>query len=282
MATEDQGSSIVADAVAAGVALAEPKAFGIAGGPPSAPFVVVPKGYEVRSLEALYPTPYRKKGDTALNDPKSFIAMVNDQGTAATKVYGTVKPAPSFKAVFNDHEDDGDHATSLAGWRDHTATYACPLSAEWQAWFGSNGRAMTQQQFAEFVEQNELDILSPDSDRVPSMKEVAHEMEAKNNASVTQGTRLDNGQIQFSYNEDIKGTVSKGKFEVPQMFAISIPVFDGGSAITIPARFRYRITPGGFTLFYELVRPHKVLEVATAAVWTQIEDGTGRTIFNGR
>ncbi len=279
MATEDHQSSLVAEAAALGSAISEPKAFGLPGGPPSVPFVVVPKGYEIKTLEALYPAPYRRKGAVALNDPASFIRMVNDQKTAATKLYGTVKPAPAFLAVFNDH-----HGTSEApgGWRDHTATYACPLSSEWQAWIGKNKVPMTQQQFAEFIEENELDILAPDSDRMPTMKEVAREMEAKNNVAVSQGNRLDNGQVQFAYTEDIKGTVSKGKFEVPEMFVIQIPVFDGGTLVSVPVRFRYRITSGGFVMFYDMVRPHKVLELATTRVWAEIEEGTSLKVFNGR
>lgn len=35
-------------------------------------------------------------------------------------------------------------------------------------------------------------------------------------------------------------------------------------------------------MWYELVRPHKILEDAVAAVWSEIEQKTELTIFNGK
>ena len=46
---------------------------------------------------------------------------------------------------------------------------------------------------------------------------------------------------------------------------------------------RYRIADGGaLTMWYELLRPHKILEDAAHAVWTEIQDKTGLTVFNGK
>jgi uncharacterized protein YfdQ (DUF2303 family) len=272
---EDLSASFVGDAVAAGAALAEPKSFGLKDGPASMPFVVVPKGYDVKTLDKLYPAPYRKQGDVTLNDPESFIRMVNDQKGADTKLYGFIGEQPNFLAVFNDHGDG-------PGWRDHKAAYACPLSVEWQTWIGANKKTMNQQTFAEFIESNEPDIKPPASDREPTMLEVSRDMEARKGAEISQGTRLTNGQVEFTYNESISGTVSKGKFAVPELFTISIPVFVGGALIDIPVRFRYRIGQGNLTMFYDMVRPHKVIEVATMATLAAIEAGTGLKVFQGR
>lgn len=47
------------------------------------------------------------------------------------------------------------------------------------------------------------------------------------------------------------------------------------------ARLKYRVKDGALTIWYELVRPHKVLEDAFRAIWSDIEAQTETKILLG-
>lgn len=250
------------------------------------PYVLTPPGYNVATLENLLVQPSRAKGNTKLGDADSFIRFVTENSDGTTRLYGRLDP-PQFKAVFNDSS-----AADGPGWCDHTATYDCPLSREWKLWNANNGaaKAMGQEAFAKFIEDNALDIRAfpadpdkPGDEATPAaadMLSVALLFEAKKKVNFSSGIRLDNGQQQLTYEETIEGSTRKGQLKMPQTFAIAIPVMEGAAPYRVDARLRYRIGDGGaLVLWYELIRPHKSLEDAATEVWKQIEAGTGLTIF---
>jgi len=239
----------------------------------SAPYVVVPPGHAVYGLEDLFPSPLRKRGTVVANDAASFCAVVLDQKTDGTRLYGDVNP-PRFTAVFNDHFARG------AGWRDHRATYACPLSPEWTIWTGANKRTMTQEAFAQFIEDNAPDCVAPDS---ATMIEISRTLEAKKKVNFASGIRLSNGQSELTYEEEITGTAGKGKLQIPETFQIGIAVLQGGPRYAVVARLRYRIQDKGqLVLWFDLDRPHKVIEDAARDVWTKVQADTGLPIINGQ
>ena len=104
----------------------------------------------------------------------------------------------------------------------------------------------------------------------------------KKKVNFAQGIRLSNGQNELTYEEQIEGTAGKGKFKIPEEFTIGIPVLEGGLRYAVQCRLRYRIVDGGnLTMWYEIIRAHKILEDAITEVWKSIEDQTGKKIFNG-
>lgn len=243
------------------------------------PYAIVPKGSDFRDLEELLDAPLRRKGNTSLRDPESFCRFVKEEMTAETRVYGNLKEG-RFRAVFNDNRGHGViEGQAIAGWRDYTASYACPTSAEWATWKSKDGNQMTQVQFAQFIENNLPDIAQPPA---AEMLEVSRTLEAKKKVNFAQGIRLSNGQNELTYEEQVEGTAGKGKFKIPEEFTIGIPVLEGGPRYAVQCRLRYRISDqGGLTMWYEIVRPHKIMEDAISEVWNKIEQETGKTIFNG-
>lgn len=236
------------------------------------PFVITPEGYRVADLENMLPTPTRKRGNATMNDAGSFIAYVNSEEGEGTRLYGTLNP-PHFTAVLN------DSVGGTIGWGDHKVNYACPLSIEWKTWTGQSGKQMNQEGFAQFIENNLPDIAVPPA---ADMLEISRSLEAKKKVNFASGVRLSNGQNELVYEEQISGTAAKGKLSVPEEFTIGIPVLEGGERYAVTARLRYRIQEGGkLAMWFELVRPHKIVEDAASAVWKAIEEGTGHTIFNG-
>ena len=69
---------------------------------------------------------------------------------------------------------------------------------------------------------------------------------------------------------------------MPEVFALGVPVFENGDRYRVEARLRYRIADGGkLTLWYDLLRPHKILEDAMRFQWKAIEAALGVTVLNG-
>ena len=158
--------------------------------------------------------------------------------------------------------------------------YACPLSPEWQTWRAESGQQMNQEAFAQFIEDNLPDIAIPTA---AEMLEISRSLEAKKKVNFASGIRLSNGQNELTYEEEITGTAQKGKLKVPEEFQIGIPVLEGGQRYAVNARLRYRIGDGGkLTMWYELIRPHKILDDAVHAVRLEIEQGTEMPVFNGK
>ena len=114
------------------------------------------------------------------------------------------------------------------------------------------------------------------------MLEVSRTLEAKKKVNFASGIRLANGEVQFTYEEQIQGTAAKGQIKVPETFVLGIPVFHGGPRYHVEARLRYRIADGGaMTMWYDLLRPHKIIEHAALEVWKEIETETGESILHG-
>ena len=244
-------------------------------GPYEHPYVVVPEGYEVKSLEKMLNAPRRSSGEREFFDADSFIAFVNEVKhghLSSTRVYGRLAPSPKFVAVFN---DDAAHAP---GFRDFRANYNAPLSVEWTTWSKMDGQGMNQENFASFVEKNLPDVIKP---AAADFLEISRTLEAKKAVNFKSAIRLSDGKNQFTYEEDIKGTASNGRLEIPESFAIGIPVLEGGPRYQVEAKLRYRIKEGNLVLWYELVRPHKIVEDAAKGVKQYIAEGIGLAVLNG-
>lgn len=254
-------------AMSLGAALNESETIGLI------PLAVLPAGFKRESLEQYLPAPTRSRGNTTLRDMESFIALVKQESKSEqTRIYGCFEPA-SFKAVFNDCFMDSP------GWRDHTATFSCPQSVEWKTWLGKNKSKMTQADFAQFIEDNLPDIASPPA---ADMLEISRTLEAKKKVNFASGIRLSNGQNELTYEEEISGTSAKGKLQIPETFTVGIPVLEGGAKYGVECRLRYRIEDGGkMFMWFDMLRPHKVVEDAIKQVWNSIEEGTGLPILNG-
>ncbi len=245
------------------------------------PVVLLPHGYSVADLSSKLPAPTRKRGTTTLNDAESFIAVVNDQSDDCTRLFSTINP-PTFTAVFN-HNADG------AGWGDHRAKYDAPLSPEWKAWTGIDGKKHNQLDMAQFLETNMVDVVyiksaagEPGSPDGATLLEICRTLEATKKVNFKSSVRLTDGSTQFTYDEDVAGSAVKGTMTIPEQFSIGVPVFENGEKYRLDVRFRYRIADGGqLVIWLELIRPHKVIEDAVKQLRAHIGSETGLQVLNG-
>lgn len=263
-----------------------------------APAIVLPKGLELKSVKALldeYRTaPERRKGTAVLKDSDSFIAFVNRFKDAQSVIFADPdKEEPVLLAVldYNEEEPNGK-----ARFGQHRAQYDFPLSDEWTVWTAKDKDPMSQQGFAEFLEDHIIDVLDP-SDIGLTMKEYGERVQAtfvgasklmelsrglsvRVNSDVSQAQTLASGErtLHFStQHTDEKGLPLK----VPDAFVIAIPVFRGGALYQVAVRLRYRVQGPKLSWFFELARTDAVFDDAFKGACREAERETKCPLFYG-
>jgi uncharacterized protein YfdQ (DUF2303 family) len=239
-------------------------------------YAVIPKDAQLVTLEKfLYnehaAKPERTKANVSVLDPASFIEYFALYRTPQSRVFA-FEPTISVLGVIDYHE------AQSAAWCQHRVTLNLRQSEQWKAWTARNNKQMTQTEFAEFLEQNAVDIVQPSP---ASVIEVARELEAKTEVEFGSGVRTQDGQFRFRYSEQIKATVGGGQVEVPERFIVSIPVFIGGQDIQLEALLRFRCKDAKLVFWYTLVRPEETIRQAFFAAREQIAAALNVVIING-
>lgn len=266
-----QKINIVDSALVAGTALAKPIDNPHAEGDSA---VMLPPGHSLEYLKRPE-KPFRKKGTVKMMDAESFIDYWGQEKSGFSRIYGSLVPA-QFLAVFNDHAVEPD-------WKDYRALYVLKHSKEWETWMKSNKTDFNgNEAFAVWLEDNAVDITEPDPAK---MMDVALNLRVKQSQGFSNAVRLQDGNIQFAYSNVVEGSAANeaGSIVIPEIFKLSIPVFEGLQApkYTLEARFRYRLNSGSLTIRYELVRSHKVVEQAFKDLVTKINDETKTSVLFG-
>lgn len=250
MDTNPINASSAAALLAAGAAVSQPRTDPQ---PHGRTFVVVPLDHHVEYLSES-PIPNHPKGLVKLRDAASFIRYYIDHATSDSRVFCTQDPA-RFLAVFDEFLADEELVSDQANWREFRADFTVPASREWLLWNASNRKAMNQKEFAEFLQDNLPDITVPSG---AELYEIALNFEAQQSGSFISSQRLQDGSHNMTFRADNSG----GTVRLPEYIALQIPVFENEAPRDLRARLRYRAKDQALTLWYELERPHKVLEAA--------------------
>lgn len=231
------------------------------------PMVMVPQGAELKELRQFAQTPQRIEQVVQIDTADSFIEYYNTFAGDQSMIFCDLRAA-RFVAVF-DYHGVGNNP----GWCKHVAVYTCPRTVEWGHWQARNGRAQNQTEFALFVEEHLPEIVDPPG---ATMLEIAKTLHAVKGVKFRKGVRLDNGQNQLLYEETVEGSAGeKGEFTIPDVFKIGLRLFEGGTGYEIEARLRYRLNGADLSLWYDLVRPHKIHEDAVLGVLEEIRENMG-------
>ena len=244
--------------------------------------LLVPADYKnvdlTAAIDAARLSPVRKKGTVFLADLDSFMTYVREQGNpATTRIFADVD-SRTLTAIFNDHGNVG--AADGAGWRDHRAVFTAALSKEYETWAASDGKQMDQESFAIHLEDNIADVVEPSGEKLLL---VALSLQAKNEVNFNSARRLDNGQVQLEYTENLTTTAGgAAAMEVPRTFSIGARLFKGGAGYRINARLKLRVGGGKVKFWYELDRPHLALEEAFKGYVDQVRSTGSYTVLHGK
>jgi hypothetical protein len=250
--------------------------------PHGRPFVVIPPGHEVEVVPEPPLYPDRAVCTVELRDAPSFIDYITSipvHPILSRRIYAQLTPA-AFECVMDDHaavaymsghDPDVDVKASPA-FREFRVKFLVPPSREWELWTKGNKTQMTQVQFAALLEDNLPDIAEPSG---ADLLEAALDFEASKAGSFRSVQRLADGSTSFEWIDETNAKGGAGRITMPAQMTLSMPVFERGDFYSVTARIRYKLNDGKLALWYELVRPHKVLEEAFMAVWGAIERNAG-------
>lgn len=161
-----------------------------------------------------------------------------------------------------------DYGTHLSPqWGTHRAHFSPALSPAYSAWFGKQGKPMTHAEFAAFIEERAPDCYHPDS---ATMLELALSFQAGGEMSFSSAVRLESGDVQLQYANQVRGTSRAGHLEIPATFAIRIPVYEFHELIELTARLRYRVKDGALSIWYQFANLEDTLALHDTALLNKI------------
>jgi len=248
---------------------------------PRRAIALVPPDYSVHELdEPDYPS--RPRGTAKMRDVKSFIDLYNRQKQNCSLVYATLDPA-RFLAVIDDHfpvkpSNILNEDFTSANWQEYRIDFTVPASHEWKVWTQQNRKPMSQLEFATFIEDNLPDIVEPSGS---DMLTIALNFEASKDGRFVSNTRLDNGEVEFLWKENIESNVGAQKIQMPPKIRLAIPVFENGELVDVNVRIKFRIVEQSLKIWYEIAQQHKIIDRAFREIWDEIERKTKASILLG-
>jgi uncharacterized protein YfdQ (DUF2303 family) len=234
------------------------------------PHLLVPhgEGADLVNLERLLPAPATVRGAVALHDEPSFSAYVSRNAGPGTLLFAHLEQR-SVTAVFDWHQSRAEKLDAEAGWGQHRATLPAKLTDPWKRWTGANKQAMAQRAFATFLEDNLEDIAEPNGS---TLLEIAKKFDLGKNVTFRSAVNLDNGLVQFTYNEEERPTDT---VSVPRTFVLGIAPFEGADPYRVTARLRYRVDDQKLGIWFDLKNPDLIVEDAFRARVKAIAEHTG-------
>lgn len=261
-------SNNIKEAVNLALAFNEGKSFWIGSGTAAGmPAVMVPEGFKLETFPDLRKHLPRVEQTIELDTPAAWLAYWHRFATSSSTAFFDHKAARLVGYV-DYHQSVNDDLPEAAQWARHQVIYQCPVTPEWQKWRDNTGKVMKQAEFARFIEDGIPDITEPTG---ADMLEIVASLQVHNKVNFRQALRLDNGETQFTYEENIEGKAgSKGQLKIPQTIHLGLRLFEGGPGYALEARFRYSIKEGQLSMWYDLIRPERVHDVAVGEVYDQI------------
>lgn len=234
--------------------------------------VYIPK---MDDAEKWLAAPVRKRGRFNFADVESFTRYFNEHKTDESRIFAAVTDIGcSFEAELDFHGQ-------LASFREHRCYAALRPTHELVVWNANNRKAMTQPEFAAFLEENAEMFFSPTG---AALLELVGTLEGTSNVNVTSGVKLQNQTIKITYNEEVelKGGITgtqSGNMEIPATITAKFSPFEGTGQYEFPARLRYKIADRKLSFWYQASNMHLVVRSIALDMLNIIEKQTGVTPF---
>ena len=218
--------------------------------------------------------PKHKRGTVTVRDTASFAHYHERHADADSEVFADLDAA-TFTVVLDAHRTDG------ARWQQHRLVLALQATLPWRTWLANDRRMLTQQQFAEFLEDNCRD-LAPGPVTAADLLEIAQSFQANTKVKFQSGKRLATGQTQLTYVEDVTASAGqRGEIVIPSEFHLGIVPYEDCAPAIVPARFRYRLDGGELRLGYFLADPQRIAREAVTEVAGKVAEACSVTVMQG-
>ena len=212
------------------------------------PVLVLDNDQRHQEMEHLLPNPPSIKEHVKVVEVDSFVEYWSRYQNADSVIFVDDK-ANTINAVFDYHGAEPE-------WCRHKMTLSLLPTPEWAKWRQYSSKRLGQVEFAEFIQDNMTDVVNPDG---ATLLEIVTNLSNHRTAKFASNIRLDNGQVQFTYEEELMGFAVAGNMSIPQEFELGIRPFARCVSYSVGARLRYRITDERtLTIWYEIKRPERV------------------------
>jgi uncharacterized protein YfdQ (DUF2303 family) len=259
------------------------------------PVALVPNGMKmhvlkdvVEALDERAEKPRRLTGTAHHSELASFIAHVNrfkdgDSAIFADTARVQLTAVLDYHQARNTTDNPARDAQDLQRWGSHRSVYTCPLSDPWKLWTSKSGVDMSQEAFAQFIEDNMVDLANPAESDDGLFPKPAAVLEMARNLAITV-----NAEFQRSINPTTGESTLINKSEhgpkstkIPKAFLLGIPVFDAGQPYRVEARLRFALTANGPRFAYVLYQADAIKRDAFKEVRDEVAKGTSLPIFAG-
>lgn len=242
------------------------------------PQVVVPEGFHVLDLASTAQRPDRIKANPTFWDVDSLVSYGNRfnagfENDTNTVVFGD-RSTRKVTAIFDYHSAEGPD------WAQHRATLTMRYTSEWTAWVNNHKKCFEQEAFANLLESLQPDIVEPDG---ATLMEVALSLETKTGVAFKSAFTQKNGMKTLQYSETTEASAGPtGSLKIPDKLVLNVKIFEGDELPSrVEAFFRFRVTNGKLVLFYELIRPERVVEAAFEQVLKAVSTGLSLPMLHG-
>lgn len=266
----------------------------------TAPVLMYPVGMQLASMKKYVDenrlVPERRNGTARLNRINSLIDHINRFKSEASALFASAAiDANSIKAhiaAIFDYHPKGDDVTKADNGK-HRALYEFPIAKDFAFWMKNNAKLMGQEEFALFLEERVVEMVSPDDDDkaqvsglAPKFAEpveilgLSRDLELYSKETVTQAIKLSSGEKSVKFTTQHVDADGK-PIEIPDFFVVCLPLFEGGELHRILVRLRYRKNGERLQWAYDLYRIDRTLEEAFDSACAQVVEATGLPIFHG-
>lgn len=184
-------------------------------------------------------------------------------------------------------------------WGHFRAHYEFPLSRQWKIWTDQNSKLMKQAAFAQFIEDNLMDVMlgtQGDSGIEHAVQQlglvvadpmrllsVSRSLKITSEESIVSAVNLASGEIEISYldKQTASDRVTGEKLVLPTAFVIAIPVFEGGAAYRLLVRLRTRKESNAMHLGFDIYQLARSEHDAFATECQAIAANTDLPLFYG-
>lgn len=198
-------------------------------------FLVIPEGSEYERLPAVSPaTPDSVIATVSIDDAASFAHYFNRFKDAHSTIFAS-KEGGLFEGLLDYHNSLGDPSPTL-----HRVRWEMPMSEQWRRWSSSCGKPFTQAALAEFLEENQSDVVEPDG---ATLLELVTNIQTQRRVVFDSAIRLRDGQQNITWKDEDDG--GKTTISLPPKIAVGIPVYYGGPLYyRVEIWLRYRVNEG--------------------------------------
>ena len=139
----------------------------------------------------------------------------------------------------------------------------------WQRWTAVDGKAISQVELAELVEDRIVDIAEPAG---ADLLELAQSLQATKSVEFRSDQRLANGAVNLKFVENIEASAGRdGSMVIPTKITLVVAPFQGADPVPVQVRFRYRLVAGKLSFVLIIDQRDEVIRRALDAEASRVE-----------